>query len=226
MPISEEMPSNDATDKPGISRRRAIRLGVRAAAGATVGLATSTAWVKPAIASVKLQHGCSASAPPGKPEVEVWKDAKAVNRFGRQLTVSGHLKIRNLSQFQVVVERIKDTVQYKQGSKWKDAPTVIQSLTDCGPGSCTKVHKTCSGQYTVTAMVPLSADKFRNHIEVKLAFRDRTFDYTADIKQDLVEPPEEPPRSEPPPSEPPPSEPPPSEPPPSEAPPSEPPPSP
>jgi hypothetical protein len=220
MPISEEMPSNDATDKPGISRRKALRLGVGAAAGATVGLAASTAWVKPAIASVKLKEGCSGSPPPGRPSAEVWKDAKVVNRFGQQLTVSGSLKIRNMSEVQIIVEKIADTIQYREGNKWKDAPTVIQSLSGCTQGSCMNVHKSCSGEYAVTAMVPLAADRFRNRLEVKLMFRDKIFEYTADVGQDLLQPPEEPPPSEPPPEPPPPSEPPPSEEPPSEPPPS------
>jgi hypothetical protein len=197
MPISEEMPSNDATNKPGISRRRAIRLGVQAAAGATVGLAASATWVKPAIASVKLKEGCSGSPPPGRPSIEVSKDAHVVKRFQRELIVSGTITIRNASEVQVVVEKLDDTLQYREGNKWKDAPTTIQSLSGCGPGSCIKVHKTGSGDYTVDALVPLSADTFRNRVDVKVMYRDKIFSYTADVEQDLVQvPPEQPPPTE------------------------------
>jgi hypothetical protein len=201
MPISEEMPSNDASDKPGISRRRAIRLGVRAAAGATVGLAASTAWVKPAIASVKLKEGCSGSPPPGRPSIEVSKDAHLVRRFGKELIVSGTITIRNASEVQVVVEELDDTLQYREGNKWKDALTTIQSLLGCGPGSCIKVHKICSGDYTINSLVPLPAAKFRNRVDVKVMYRSKIFSYTADVEQDLLQPPEGSPPSEPPPSE-------------------------
>lgn len=215
MPIPEGMPKDHVTSKGGVSRRRALELGVKAAAGVTAGVAT-TGWVKPQIASVQLKSGCSASPPPGRPSCEVWKDAHMRNRFGRQVIVGGTVVIKNQSEGQIVVEKLQDTVQYREGSKWKDAPTVLQSLSGCGPGSCIQVHHRCSGEYTAIATVPLSADHFRNRVDVKLMYRDKIFSYVADMEDSIGSPPSEPPPSNPPPSEPPPpsSEPPPSAPPP------------
>jgi hypothetical protein len=192
MPIPEEMAKKQVASKRAISRRRAIRLGAQVAAGVSVSLAT-TAWVKPQVTSVKLKEGCSGSPPPGRPSIEVWKDAHLVKRFERDLIVSGTIKIRNVSEVQVIVEKIEDTIQYREGNKWKDAPTVFQSLSGCGPGSCIKVNKSCSGDYKVDARVPLSADKFRNRVDVKVMFRSKIFSYTADVEEDIIQvPPEEP----------------------------------
>ncbi len=142
MPIPEGMPKTVVTTKRVISRRRAIRLGVEAAAGVSVGV-TTTAWVKPKVASVNLKEGCSGSPPPGRPSIEVWKDAHQVKRFGKDLIVSGTIKIRNAAEVQVIVEKLHDTVQYRDGNNWKDAPTSFQSLSGCGLGSCIKVGKSC-----------------------------------------------------------------------------------
>ena len=192
MPIPEGIPHKLPTNERVISRRRAIRLGVEVAAGVSVGLAT-TAWVKPQIASVKLKEGCSGSPPPGRPSIEVSKDAHVVKRFGRDLIVAGTTTIRNVSEVQVIVEKLDDTVQYREGNKWKDAPTVMQSLSGCAPGSCIKPRKNCSGDYTVDAQVPLSADRFRNRVDVKVIYRNKIFSYTADVEQEIIEvPPEEP----------------------------------
>ncbi|MGH2554738.1 MAG: hypothetical protein ACRDHO_03355 [Actinomycetota bacterium] len=234
----ESLPQKHVTNKKVISRRRAIRLGLEATAGVSVGVFT-TAWVKPQVASVQMgDPRCRTSPPPGNPSIDLSKTARLIRRFGRQVSVSGKITIKNASEVQVIVEKLADTVQYRDGNKWKDAPTVLDALTDCGPGSCIDVGKRCVGEYTASATVPLSANRFRNRVEVKLMFRDKIFSYTADVEGSFDEPPprEEPPPSEPPPSneppppssEPPPpsSEPPPSEPPPSEPPPSEPPPSP
>lgn len=192
MPIPEGMPNTTVTTKGVLSRRRAIRLGVKAAAGVSVGLVT-TAWAKPQVASVKLKGGCSGSPPPGRPSIDVWKDAHQVKRFGKDLIVSGTIKIRNASDVQVIVEKLDDTVQYRDGNKWKDAPTVFQSLSGCGSGSCIKVNKSCTADYTVDALVPLSADRFRNRVDVKVMYRSKIFSYIADVEQDIIQvPPEEP----------------------------------
>src|SRR6266511_3191612 len=146
MPISEGMPKDPVTNDRAISRRRAIGLGARAAAGVSVGLAT-TAWVKPQIATVKLKEGCVGSPPPGRPSADVWKDAKLARRFGQQIVVAGSLKIENASEVQIIVEKVEDTVQYRDGNKWKDAPTSLQ-LSGCGAGSCIDPRKSCSSDYT------------------------------------------------------------------------------
>jgi hypothetical protein len=183
MSISDGVTSKFPMEQRRISRRRAIRLGVGAAAGVTL---SNAVWVKPAVASVTLKHGCFASQLPGNPEVEVWKNAKVVRRLRKNLTVSGTLKIRNVSQFQVVVEQLVDTIQYKYRGRWKDAPTVFRSLSGCGTASCLDAGKRCTGDYVVTAIVPLSADKFRNHVEVKLMNATKIFEYLAEVEQDLV----------------------------------------
>lgn len=234
MSTSGSLPQKHTAKKKVISRRRAIRLGVEVAAGVSVGAAT-TAWVRPEVSSIDLKHPeCSMSPPPGNPGIALSKTARLARRFGRQVIVSGKITIRNISDVQVIVEKLQDTVQYREGRNWKDAPTVMDALSDCGPGSCIAVRKRCVGEYTASARVPLSADDFRNRVEVKLVHRDKVFSHVADVKHDFAEPqPEPPPQpSEPPPkpsespppppsSEPPPSEPPPSSgPPPSEAPPS------
>jgi hypothetical protein len=213
------------TNKKVISRRRAIRLGLQVTAGVSAGVAT-TAWVRPQVATVPMKDPrCSTSPPPGNPSIDLSKTARLIRRFGRQVSVAGKITIRNESEVQVIVEELRDTVQYRDGNKWKDAPTVLDALSDCGPGSCIEVRERCVGEYTASATVPLSANRFRNRVEVKLMFRDKIFGYIADVEGSFDEPPspEAPPPSEPPPSEEPPppsSEPPPSEPPPSEPPPS------
>ncbi len=186
MPIPEGMPKTVVTTKRVISRRRAIRLGVEAAAGVSVGV-TTTAWVKPKVASVNLKEGCSGSPPPGRPSIEVWKDAHQVKRFGKDLIVSGTIKIRNAAEVQVIVEKLHDTVQYRDGNNWKDAPTSFQSLSGCGLGSCIKVGKSCSADYIVDALVPLSAEELRNRVDVKVMYRSKIFSYTADVEQDIIQ---------------------------------------
>jgi hypothetical protein len=162
--------------------------------------------VKPTVASAKLDHhGCQPSPPPGTPSVKLAKTGRVVHRFKKQVTIRGKITIRNDSPIQVIVETIQDTVQYKKNGKWKDAPTALESLSSCGPGSCLNVNKKCETDYSVTAEVPLSAQKFRNRVDVKLMFRDKIFSDTTDVEHAFEEPPEEPPPSEPPPSEPPPS---------------------
>jgi hypothetical protein len=210
VPIPEEMPESSPSEKRTISRRRALELGAKAAAGAS--LVATTGWVKPQLATVKLEEGCSGSPPPGQPSAEVWKDAEIVKRFGQQIAIAGTIKITNASEVQIVVEKIDDIVQYRDGNNWKDAPTSLQ-LSGCGEGSCIDPRHRCSADYTALATVPLDADRFRNRVEVKLMFRDKIFSYTSDVEDASGGPPEEPP-PEPEPSEPPPSEPPPSEPPP------------
>jgi hypothetical protein len=197
MPIPEGMPTKHVSNKRVISRRRAIRLGIEAAAGVTVGVATTTAWAKPQVASVKLQNGCSASPPPGRPSIEASKDARVVDRIGQKLTVAGTIKIKNVSEVQVIVESLADTVQYRDGNKWKDASTELQSLSGCGIGSCIKPRKQCSGDYRVTAKVPLSAEKFRNRVDVKVMYRNKIFSYTADVEQQLFQVPGEEPSPSP-----------------------------
>jgi len=218
VPIPEEMPESRPSRKRGVSRRRAIELGAKAAAGVSLGL-TTTAWVKPQVTSVKLKPGCIGSPPPGRPGVDVKADARQRRRFGRQIAVTGTIRIRNVSGVQVILEQLDATVQYREGSRWKDAPTSLQ-LSGCGAGSCLDPRKSCSSDYTALATVPLPADTFRSRVEVKLMFRDQIFSDVADVEGSAgppSEPPPEPPPSEPPPEpspEPSPSEPPPSEPPP------------
>ena len=186
MPIPEGMPSKHVSNKHLISRRRAIRLGVEASAGIAIGVAT-TAWTKPQIASIRVHQGCSGSPPPGRPSIEVSKDARVIDRIGQKLSVAGTITIKNVSEVQVIVETLQDTVEYRDGNKWKDAPTELQSLDGCAIGSCIKPRKECSGDYRVTAKVPLSADKFRNRVDVKVMFRNKIFSYTADVEQQLFQ---------------------------------------
>ena len=179
---SEGMPQGHPAKKKVISRRRAIRLGAEIAAGASIGLVSTTAWVKPKVASAKLDHhGCQPSPPPGTPSVKLSKTARMVHRFKKQVTIRGKITIRNDSPVQVIVETIQDTVQYKQNGKWKDAPTAVNSLSSCGPGSCVNVNKKCETDYSVTAEVQLSAERFRIRVDVKLMFRDKIFSHSTDV---------------------------------------------
>jgi hypothetical protein len=200
VPIPEEMPENRPYRNRGVSRRRAIELGAKAAAGASLGL-TTTAWVKPQVTSVKLKPGCVGSPPPGRPGVDVKADARQRRRFGRQIAVTGNIRIRNVSGVQVILEKVDATVQYREGNRWKDAQTSLQ-LSGCGPGSCLDPRKSCSSDYSALATVPLPADTFRSRVEVKLMFRDEVFSEVADVEGSAGPPSEPPP--EPPPSEPPP----------------------
>jgi hypothetical protein len=187
MPMPEGMPEKDVPDKGEISRRSAIRLGAKVAAGMSLAVAT-TAWVKPAIASVQLNHpGCSASPPPGTPSVDVSNTADLVKRVDRDITVKGTITIRNVSSVQAIVEGIQDTLQYREGKKWKDAPTTLTSLSQCGRGSCVAVHQRCESKYSASARVPLSASKFRNRVDVKIMYRDKIFSDAAEVEQHLVQ---------------------------------------
>lgn len=147
--------------------------GVHAGAGlAAVG------WVRPAISSINTTVQAQPSPPRGQPSVEVTKTVVEAIRDGDALTITGVITITDVSDSPVgfTVEKIRDVVEFRIGSKWAENAT-NEVVMPCPPGTQVPPEGSCSGDYIVETVIPPSAGQARNVVHVKVFFREKDFLY-------------------------------------------------
>lgn len=164
-----------------ISRRKLLRAGAGGIAGAI-----AVAWTKPAIATVPVVRA-SHTVLRGQPSLEVSKtvsDVQVLADDGTSATlqISGTITIENVSDepVPVTIISVDDTVEYRSGGDWNQAPTT--EVTIPCEGETIAENGSCSGPYTVTATVPSNYKALRNVVEVQAENRDKIFLYRAEVE--------------------------------------------
>lgn len=165
----EEFRRSDAV----LSRRRALRLGVAATAGAaTIG------WTRPSISTIRVSQATVGTPPPhGNPSVDVFKTVSTASRVGTTVTTSGSFTINNVGDVVAVIATVTMVLEFRiKGGPWQQAATSF-SLTGCGPGTSIPLAGSCTASYSETATdadIP-DATGFRNVLTVTLVGRDTDF---------------------------------------------------